>query len=278
MLQFWKKTSKKEKTHQQSVNQNVNGVPLPVGVFLPTFSDSNLEGPLANFQHDGYTDTPPPHRSRLSITLSEVLHDRMALLYFSQFVELRGYSLLLNLWLDLQVLRGQSLNGAGDGVGERTCALRSVSDSVTPLTRQKVCQRYLTEDLVQRYRFPEDLCARFEATKQETADDPAFQQLQDFVYQTMRRELWHDFLRSEFFSKFQVEVLTSGGVTLSDILYHSAALNAFTEFQTFYTFFFVLREWDHTYRSAMFDRRCNNSHQLLRVMNRRCNDRHQYLG
>ncbi|XP_046681158.1 A-kinase anchor protein 10, mitochondrial isoform X2 [Homalodisca vitripennis] len=230
MLQFWKKTSKKEKTHQQSVNQNVNGVPLPVGVFLPTFSDSNLEGPLANFQHDGYTDTPPPHRSRLSITLSEVLHDRMALLYFSQFVELRGYSLLLNLWLDLQVLRGQSLNGAGDGVGERTCALRSVSDSVTPLTRQKVCQRYLTEDLVQRYRFPEDLCARFEATKQETADDPAFQQLQDFVYQTMRRELWHDFLRSEFFSKFQVEVLTSGGVTLSDILYHSAALNAFTEF------------------------------------------------
>uniref|UniRef100_A0A1B6LYZ7 RGS domain-containing protein n=1 Tax=Graphocephala atropunctata TaxID=36148 RepID=A0A1B6LYZ7_9HEMI len=230
MLQFWKKNSKREKTPQQSVNQSLNGVALPVGVFLPTFSDSNLEGPLANFQHDGYTDAPPPQQSRLSITLKEVLIDRMALSYFSQFADVRGYSLLLSLWLDLRTLRGQAVNGGGDSVCERTCVLRSVSDSASPLTWRKVFHRYLSEDAIQRYRFPEDLCARIEAAKQETADDLALQQLQDFVYQTMRRELWHDFVRSEFFSKFQVEVLTSGGVTLSDILYYSVALNAFTEF------------------------------------------------
>lgn len=55
MLQFWKKNSRKVRTSQTSKDQTVNGVSLPVGVLLPTFSESNLEGPLSNFQHDGYS-------------------------------------------------------------------------------------------------------------------------------------------------------------------------------------------------------------------------------
>lgn len=57
MLQFLKKNIKKEKHVQPSTNQSVglNGVSLPVGVLLPTFTESNLEGPLSNFQHDGYS-------------------------------------------------------------------------------------------------------------------------------------------------------------------------------------------------------------------------------
>lgn len=55
MLQFWKKNSRKIRTSQSTKNQTANGVSLPVGVLLPTFSDSNLEGPLSNFQHDGYS-------------------------------------------------------------------------------------------------------------------------------------------------------------------------------------------------------------------------------
>lgn len=57
MLQFLKKNIKKEKHVQPSTNQSVglNGVSLPVGVLLPTFTESSLEGPLSNFQHDGYS-------------------------------------------------------------------------------------------------------------------------------------------------------------------------------------------------------------------------------
>lgn len=54
MLQFFKK-NKKDKI-SQSHSANFNGVPsLPVGVTVPTFTESNSEGPLANFQHDGYS-------------------------------------------------------------------------------------------------------------------------------------------------------------------------------------------------------------------------------
>lgn len=57
MLQFLKKNIKKEKNIQPLTNQCVglNGVSLPVGVLLPTFTESSLEGPLSNFQHDGYS-------------------------------------------------------------------------------------------------------------------------------------------------------------------------------------------------------------------------------
>lgn len=54
MLQFFKK-QRKDKT-PQSHCANLNGIPsLPVGVTVPTFTESNSEGPLANFQHDGYS-------------------------------------------------------------------------------------------------------------------------------------------------------------------------------------------------------------------------------
>jgi hypothetical protein len=53
MLQFWKKTTKKDKV-DQAATQSANGVSLPVGVLLPSLSDLNTEGPLVNFQHDGY--------------------------------------------------------------------------------------------------------------------------------------------------------------------------------------------------------------------------------
>ncbi|XP_054272025.1 A-kinase anchor protein 10, mitochondrial-like isoform X2 [Macrosteles quadrilineatus] len=222
MLQFWKKTINKEKVDRTS-NQNVNGVALPVGVFLPSLSDSTAEGPLANFQHDGYTDTPPPQRSRLSPNLLEVLQDRVALSYFAHFADLRGHAPLLSLLLDLQDLRTSDSSGASVSVSGR---LRCGSDSDSPITRRKFCQRYLTEELTQRFRIPEDISARVS----QDGDDQTLQQLYDFAYHTMKRELWCDFLRSEFFSKYQVEVLTSGTVTLSDIMYHNSAVAAFIEF------------------------------------------------
>lgn len=130
----------------------------------------------------------------------------MALSYFSQFTELRGCSLLLSLWLDLQELQhsresstvtsdkvivNRTNSGSTKVLGERTLRLRTASDSASPITHRKVCQRYLSEDvgLIQRFMLPVDTCAQIQAAViKEHSDDSAVQQLQEFVYQLMKKE------------------------------------------------------------------------------------------
>lgn len=133
----------------------------------------------------------------------------MALSYFSQFAELRGCSLLLSLWLDLQELQRtaeittvhsdkanvnwtNSVVNSGSSIvlGERTCRLRTASDSASPITRRKLCQQYLTDDVIQRFTLPEDICAQIQAAgiKENDSDNSTVQQLQEFVYQVIKKE------------------------------------------------------------------------------------------
>ncbi|XP_008480620.1 uncharacterized protein LOC103517367 [Diaphorina citri] len=43
--------------------------------------------------------------------------------------------------------------------------------------------------------------------------------------------LWADFLKSECYCKYQVEILTSDHVTLADILFHPTGMSYFMEFK-----------------------------------------------
>lgn len=128
----------------------------------------------------------------MAINLSETLLDEVALNYFSQFTELRGYSLLLTLWLDLQQLcKSAKAETDTASAKERTYRTQCASDSASPLvvTIQDLCHRYLSEEIMQRYRLPEDICARIQAAaNQGVTDDEALVQLQDSVYQILRRE------------------------------------------------------------------------------------------
>ncbi|XP_043272093.1 A-kinase anchor protein 10, mitochondrial isoform X2 [Venturia canescens] len=54
--------------------------------------------------------------------------------------------------------------------------------------------------------------------------------VQASVYKTLEDEYVNDFLRSEFHCKHQIDVLTSGDVKLSDILYNETAFFYFMEF------------------------------------------------
>lgn len=57
-----------------------------------------------------------------------------------------------------------------------------------------------------------------------------FEKVQSFVFGIMEKEYFPSFLRSDYFCKHQIDVLTSGNVILEDILYNETALFYFMEF------------------------------------------------
>ncbi|XP_022918327.1 A-kinase anchor protein 10, mitochondrial [Onthophagus taurus] len=57
-----------------------------------------------------------------------------------------------------------------------------------------------------------------------------FDNVQKFVYDIMNAEYFDGFLGSDYFCKYQIDVLTSGNIVLEDILYNETALFYFMEF------------------------------------------------
>lgn len=57
-----------------------------------------------------------------------------------------------------------------------------------------------------------------------------FEKVHSFVFDVMEKEYFPAFLRSDYFCKHQIDVLTSGNVILEDILYNETALFYFMEF------------------------------------------------
>lgn len=51
MLQFWKKSSQKDKTNLPSPSKCINGNVLPAGVNVSHYPELNCVGPLHNFHY-----------------------------------------------------------------------------------------------------------------------------------------------------------------------------------------------------------------------------------
>ncbi|XP_075221188.1 A-kinase anchoring protein pkaap [Lycorma delicatula] len=266
MLPFWKKTGNKNKSPLSSPGRQVNGsVESPVDGF------ANREpcclGPLSNFVCDVKDYKPIGNKSRLSLTFLEALHDKLALSYFSQYLEARNYVSLLNVLLDLEqllkttvsilncdenqtlvknenntktfVIRARSNDvvfEGSTGSDNRTvrprirCASES-NERLSSVTWIKIWQRYLADDAPEHIRVPEEIRSRIQAClTHHDSSEWVFQKLHEHVFQTVEKDLWNDFVRSEWHCKYQVKVLTNGTVTLADILYHNSALSSFIEF------------------------------------------------
>lgn len=278
MLQFWKKSSQKEKANLPSPSKCFNGNVLPTGVTVSHYAELNCVGPLHNFQYIEDGKVPVEH-SRLSLSFSEMIQDKLAFSYFSQFMEVRGYAVLLNLWLDIQQLcsnctpvpsssreeyskvssvfkkscgrsssSDRSERDSNSRMGGRTIRGRCSSDSgertsTVSAIVQKIWQRYLSDNATFYVKVPDELRSNFYEDLTNEDNGGSFQQLYDYVFQYMKKDLWNDFMHSEWLCKYQVEVLTSGTVELSDIIYHPSALTCFTEFLDQEGYLSVLEFW-----------------------------------
>ncbi|XP_076666163.1 A-kinase anchoring protein pkaap isoform X2 [Andrena cerasifolii] len=103
-------------------------------------------------------------------------------------------------------------------------------------TRQdalRIYKKYIAKDTLGVIQIPEELKVEMEEALMCESIEPMLQCLsgvQNIVYKILENEHINDFLRSEFHCKHQIDVLTSGNVQLTDILYNETAFFYFMEF------------------------------------------------
>ncbi|XP_017775802.1 PREDICTED: A-kinase anchor protein 10, mitochondrial isoform X1 [Nicrophorus vespilloides] len=77
-----------------------------------------------------------------------------------------------------------------------------------------------------RNQIVENICS----TDNKLISSNCFKDIQSFVFGILEKEYFEAFLSSDYFCKYQIDVLTSGNVVLEDILYNETALFYFMEF------------------------------------------------
>ncbi|XP_044271586.1 A-kinase anchor protein 10, mitochondrial [Tribolium madens] len=198
MLQFWKKS---KADNDRSIAPPVPPRPPPRAPPL------NLSG-LVDI--DEFEAT----RSRLCRTLDEVLADKGALGHFTQYMESRNASKYVTCWSEIESFK---------------CEIASESSPVEGAV--SIFKKYIAQEAPHNVKCPdlirnelvENIC-----DLEKIADCLA--PVQNFVLEVMEKEYFGAFLASDYFCKYQIDVLTSGQVALEDILYNETALFYFMEF------------------------------------------------
>lgn len=96
----------------------------------------------------------------------------------------------------------------------------------------RIFKKYIAIEALETIRCPEDI--RKEVVENicsgEKISPHCFEKVQRHVLDVMEKDYFQAFLNSDFFCKYQIDVLTSGNVVLEDILYNETALFYFMEF------------------------------------------------
>lgn len=91
------------------------------------------------------------------------------------------------------------------------------------IAQEATCDIKCTEDM--RKEIMENICIT-----EKVMSVNCFDSVQNLVYNKMQEDYYLTFLGSDYFCKFQIDLLTSGNVILDDILYNETALFYFMEF------------------------------------------------
>lgn len=135
----------------------------------------------------------------------------------------------------------QSSSREGDNVDAtsgKTLDSQDISTRTTPGRRDSLSQdamhiynMYIAQNAPLPIGVPDDLRCRIQDSVSRNPVEPeCFFEAQQFAVNQMEKDLYPSFLRSPYHCKHQVDVLTSGNVSLADILYNDSALFYFMEF------------------------------------------------
>ncbi|XP_050464170.1 A-kinase anchor protein 10, mitochondrial isoform X1 [Cataglyphis hispanica] len=97
----------------------------------------------------------------------------------------------------------------------------------------RIYKKYILKEALGINQISEELKLEMEKAVMQENNEPILQCLstvQSIVYDILEKEYINDFLRSQFYCKHQIDVLTSGNVQLADILYNETAFFYFMEF------------------------------------------------
>lgn len=96
-----------------------------------------------------------------------------------------------------------------------------------------IFKKYIALEAAQNIKCPEEIrndIIENICNKENLLSADCFEKVQTYVFTVMEKEYFTSFLRSDYFCKHQIDVLTSGNVILEDILYNETALFYFMEF------------------------------------------------
>lgn len=115
-----------------------------------------------------------------------------------------------------------------NGTNLRPAAMRRDSLSQDAL---HIFNKYIAQNSPLPIGVPEELRSRIsDSISRDHIQHDCFLPAQEFVVSQMQKEVFPLFLRSPYNCKHQVDVLTSGNVSLADILYNDSALFYFMEY------------------------------------------------
>ncbi|KAI5696943.1 hypothetical protein M8J75_002634 [Diaphorina citri] len=159
------------------------------------FTEESIRtGPLSNFvfkEKYGYR----LEQSHFQLDLKQALKNDLAVKYFSQFVQIKGFYNVYKLLRLIESIMTTCDTNESENRDKKNLGLECDISEVWNLCKEEESQG--------RLNIPDSL---------------------------HREILWADFLKSECYCKYQVEILTSDHVTLADILFHPTGMSYFMEY------------------------------------------------
>ncbi|KAL4003084.1 Regulator of G protein signaling domain family protein [Acanthocheilonema viteae] len=171
---------------------------------------------------------PPTQRifpkSVLVYTLNETLHDAAALAYFIQFMEGIGQLNLIKFWLHAESFRCSAL-AATKNDGPLIAMIKN--DAV------HIYSKYISEDASCPINITDQLrkvvLERLNV-KNGSFDPCCFSEAQTFVLNIMENRYFKEFENSVSYTKHRIDVISSGALTIRDIMLCQPLLCAFVEY------------------------------------------------
>uniref|UniRef100_A0A915Q0D2 RGS domain-containing protein n=1 Tax=Setaria digitata TaxID=48799 RepID=A0A915Q0D2_9BILA len=163
-------------------------------------------------------------KSALVYTLNETLHDAAALAYFIQFMEGIGQLNLIKFWLHAESFRCSAL-AAKKNDGALIAMIKNDASHI--------CSKYISEDASCSINISNNLrkivMDRVDS-KNGFFDPCCFSEAQNFVLNVMESRYFKEFESSVYYAKHRIDVISSGALTMHDIMLCQPLLCAFVEY------------------------------------------------
>ncbi|VDM95203.1 unnamed protein product [Thelazia callipaeda] len=160
----------------------------------------------------------------LVYTLNETLHDAAALAYFIQFMETIGQLNLIKFWLHVESFQCSAL-AAKEKDGALIAMIKN--DALY------IYSKYLSKDALCSITIAESLRKMImdHINRKNSSVDPyCFSEAQKFVLDIMEKRYFKEFEDSVYYIKHRIDVISSGAITMKDIMLCQPLLGAFVEY------------------------------------------------
>ncbi|RWS28023.1 A-kinase anchor protein 10-like protein [Leptotrombidium deliense] len=165
-------------------------------------------------------------KSRLCPTIECILNDSNRLSYFVQFMENENSVTrnMIKFWIQVECFRNSMKEC--DNMAENKHIF--IGDAI------RIFNKYLDPESTHRLNLEIEVndvsCVQHRLFIEGLVSSDLFQNFQNLVLKYIEVEYYNKFLRSSYFCRYQVDVMTDGSICLVDILYNDATLFYFMEF------------------------------------------------